>query len=545
MPNATTERYSERTAEVAEFDAIVIGAGVAGLYQLYRLRSVGLKVQAFEAGQDVGGTWYWNRYPGARFDSESYSYAYSFSQELLEEWNWSEHFAAQPETLRYYNYVADKFDLRGSIKFNLLVTAVHYKEKERIWEVALSDGSLCRARFVIAAVGVLTVPTFPNIEGRESFAGESFHTSRWPHETVSFRGKRVGVIGTGATGVQIIQEVAKTAGSLTVFQRTPNYCVPINNGKISETEQSTLKANYPKIFERCRRTAGWFLHTPDERSVFDVPDLEREAFFERLYADRGLGIWQGNFRDILTDPEANAVISEFIRKKIRARIKDPAIADKLVPKNHGFGSRRVPLENGYYDVFNQPNVTLVDLIETPIQNIFESGVRTASETYELDMLIYATGFDAVTGSFDRIDIRGVNGLRLKEKWTDGPQTFLGLMTAGFPNFFMPGGPLSALGNIPRALEYGVDWISSLIEFMTLRGFTVADAPRSKEREWTNHAKEIASRLLASQTDSWFSGVNGNIGKFNRTVVLYRGGAPLYRERCEEVASGGYRELHLE
>ena len=324
-----------------DYDTIIIGAGMSGLYQLYRLRELGLRVRVLESGTNVGGTWYWNRYPGARFDSESYSYGYSFSKELLAEWDWSEHFAGQPETLRYLNHVADKFDLRRDIQFKSRVTAAHYDEGARCWSLTLEDGSRFRTRFLITAIGPLSTPTLPNIEGRDSFKGASFHTARWPHETVDFKGKRVAVIGTGATGVQTIQTIAKDVGHLTVFQRTPNWCAPLHNGKIDAETQKAIKADYPAMFARCQETFACFIHTPDPRGTFEVSDEEREAFYEKLYGERGFGIWQGNFRDILTDRKANATISDFVARKIRQRVKDQALAEKLIPKNHGFGTRRL------------------------------------------------------------------------------------------------------------------------------------------------------------------------------------------------------------
>ena len=458
-----------------QYDAIIIGAGISGLYQLYRLREPGMSVLVLEAGTGVGGTWYWNRYPGARFDSESYSYSYSFSKELLEEWDWTEHFAPQPETLRYLNHVADKFDLRRDIQFRSRVAAAHYLEASRSWDVTLEDGSRFSSRYLITAIGPLSAPTMPRIEGVDSFKGESFHTARWPHEPVSFEGKRVAVIGTGATGVQTIQEVAKTVGHLTIFQRTPNWCAPLHNGKIDAETMATIKAGYAEMFRRCQETFSCFLHTPDPRGTFEVTPEEREAFFEKLYAEKGFGIWQGNFRDILTDPKANDAISEFVARKIRRRVKDQAVAEKLIPKNHGFGTRRVPLETKYYEVYNQPNVKLVDIVETPIERITPKGIKTSDAEYEFDMIIYATGFDAITGSFDRIDIRGLDGLRLKDKWAGGPKTYLGVQVEGFPNMMMLMGPHTAFGNIPRSIEYNVDWVTRLIGFMRERGLTRVDA----------------------------------------------------------------------
>jgi cation diffusion facilitator CzcD-associated flavoprotein CzcO len=528
-----------------DFDAVVIGAGVSGLYQLYRLRELGLTVRVFEAGTGVGGTWYWNRYPGARFDSESYSYQYSFSPELLEEWSWSEHFAGQPETLRYLNYVADKFDLRRDIQFRSKVTSAHYQEEACAWDVTLQDGSRHRARFLITAVGPLSAPTMPRVEGVDSFKGQSFHTAQWPHEPVSFVGKRVAVIGTGATGVQTIAEVAKTAGHLTVFQRTPNWCKPLHNGPIDAATQVKIKASYPEMFKRCQETFACFIHTPDPRSIFEVTPQEREAFLERLYATPGFGMWQGNFRDMLTNREANKVISDFVARKIRQRVKDPKVADKLIPKDHGFGTRRVPMETRYYEVYNQPNVELVDINETPIERITPKGIKTSDAEYEFDMIIYATGFDAITGSFDRIDIRGVDGLRLRDKWAGGPQTYLGVLVEDFPNMMMLMGPHTALGNIPRSIEYNVEWVTGLLRHARDHGLTRVAATDAGVTSWTDHVKSLGVGLLSNEVDSWMTGINRNVeGKQTRIIARYSGSAPAYRARCDEVAAGGYRELEL-
>jgi cation diffusion facilitator CzcD-associated flavoprotein CzcO len=527
------------------YDAIIIGAGISGLYQLYRLRQLGLRVRVFEAGTGVGGTWYWNRYPGARFDSESYSYSYSFSQELLDEWNWTEHFAPQPETLRYLNHVADKFDLRRDIQFRSRVTAAHWQEATRNWDVTLEDGSHHRARFLITAIGPLSAPTMPRIEGVETFQGQSCHTARWPHEPVSFEGKRVAVIGTGATGVQTIQEVAKTVGHLTVFQRTPNWCAPLHNAKIDAGEMAQIRAGYPDMFKRCQETFACFLHTPDPRGTFEVTPEEREAFWEKLYAERGFGIWQGNFRDILVDRAANALLSDFVARKIRQRVKAQTVAEKLIPKNHGFGTRRVPLETRYYEVYNQPNVTLVDIKETPIERITPTGIKTSDAKYDFDIVIYATGFDAITGSFDRIDIRGVDGLRLKDKWAGGPQTYLGVLVEGFPNMMMLIGPHTALGNIPRSIEYNVEWVTGLLQFAVERGLTRVEATETGVASWTDHVKSLGVGLLSNEVDSWMTGINRNVeGKQTRIIARYSGSAPAYRARCDEVAANGYQELAL-
>ncbi|MDI1285439.1 MAG: NAD(P)/FAD-dependent oxidoreductase [Reyranella sp.] len=531
--------------QALDYDAIIIGAGISGLYQLYRLRELGMRVRVLEAGTGVGGTWYWNRYPGARFDSESYSYGYSFSQELLDEWHWTEHFSPQSETLRYLNFVADKLDLRRDIQFKSRVSAAHYNDEGRSWNVTLEDGSHFTSRFLITAIGPLSAPTMPRIPGVESFKGQSCHTARWPHEPVSFEGKRVAVIGTGATGVQTIQEVAKTAGHLTVFQRTPNWCAPLHNGKIGEEEMREIRAGYPEMFKRCQETFACFLHTPDPRGTFEVTPEEREAFWEKLYGEKGFGIWQGNFRDMLIDRKANALISDFVARKIRQRVKDQAVAEKLIPKNHGFGTRRVPLETRYYEVYNQPNVTLVDINETPIERITPTGIKTSGAEYEFDIIIYATGFDAITGSFDRIDIGGAGGLKLKDKWQGGPKTYLGVQVEGFPNMMMLMGPHTALGNIPRSIEYNVEWVTGLIRHMREQGLTRAEARPEGVKSWTDHVVALGEGLLSNEIDSWMTGINRNVdGKTERIIARYSGSAPAYRERCDRVAAEGYKEMNI-
>jgi len=536
VPNGTS------TETVTDFDAIVIGAGVSGLYQLYRLRELGLTVRVFEAGTGVGGTWYWNRYPGARFDSESWTYGYSFSQELLDEWDWEEHFAAQPETERYLNYVADKFDLCRDIQCKSRVTAAHYQEDTRTWDVTLEDGRRYSTRFLITAVGVLSAATMPTIPGVATFQGQSCHTHDWPKEPVRFEGKRVAVIGTGATAVQAITEIAKTVGHLTVFQRTPNWCAPLHNSKIDAATQTHIKATYPETFAICRESFGCFIHQADPRHALEVSPEVREAFYEKLYGEPGFGIWMGNFRDVLVNQEANATITEFMRRKIRARVKDPKVAEKLIPTNHGFGTRRVPLESGYYEVYNQANVRLVDIRETPIERITPAGVKTSDAEYEADMIIYATGFDAITGAFDRIDVRGVGGRRLRDKWADGPRTYLGLQIEGFPNLFTLVGPhnVATFCNIPRCVEQNVDWVTALIGHMREKGHARVEATAEAEREWTEHVHDTGRRMLFTQVDSWMMGINSNVaGKQKRTFIVYAGGAPKYREKCDEVAARGY------
>jgi cation diffusion facilitator CzcD-associated flavoprotein CzcO len=533
------------TREVNDYDAVVIGAGIGGIYQAYRLREMGLRFRVFEAGSGVGGAWYWNRYPGARFDSESYSYAYSFSQELLEEWDWSEHFAGQPETLRYLNYVSDKFDLKRDMQFNSRVKSAHYSEENRNWLVTLEDGSRYTCRFLITALGPLSAPTLPTYPGIHDFSGEWYQASLWPKKDVSFSGKRVAVIGTGSTGVQLIQEISKTAKHLTVFQRTPNWCAPLGNSTISPDEMKRLRAGYPEMFRRCQESPGCFIHVPDPRLTLEIPEEEREAFWERMYSLPGFGIWMGNFRDAFVNPEANTALSAFMAKKIRQRVNDPAVAEKLIPKNHGFGTRRVPLETNYYEVYNQDNVTLIDLNESPIERVTAKGIMTANGELEFDMIVYATGFDALTGSFDRIDIRGEDGATLKDSWKNGPETFLGIFVAGFPNFMMLAGPHMALGNAPRGIEYGVEWISNLLRYATRSGISRIAATSESMRSWTSYVRGLGTELLASKIDSWMTGVNKNVaGKTQRSVVRFNGPAPEYRKKCDEVAASQYQQLEL-
>jgi cation diffusion facilitator CzcD-associated flavoprotein CzcO len=530
---------------VEQFDAIVIGAGISGLYQLIRLRKLGLTVRVYETGSGVGGTWYWNRYPGARFDSESYSYGYSFSEELLQEWDWKEHFSGQPENERYLNYVADKFDLRRDIQFNANVAAATYDEKENQWEVRLDDGARARARFLITAVGILSAHNIPGFAGLESFKGESFHTSRWPKERVELAGKRVGVIGTGATAVQLITEIAKEVGHLTVFQRTANYCAPLRNGPIDPETQAKIKASYPEIFKRTRETFAGFIHDFDPRSVFDVTPEERQARFEELWAQPGFSKWLGNFKDIMGNKAANELFAEFVRNKIRERVKDPVIAEKLVPKNHPFGTKRVPLESGYYEQFNRPNVLLVDLRESPIERITPKSVKTKDAEYELDVIIYATGFDAVTGTLTRIDIRGEGGLSLKDKWADGPRTYLGIQTVGFPNLFTLVGPHNGATfcNMPRCIEQNVEWVTDCIRYLREKGLKRMVPSPAAEQAWTEHVNEMAEGTLLSEADSWFFGAN--IPGKKRTVLMYLGGSLTYRKKVDEVAAKDYEGFVLE
>ena len=528
-----------------EFDTVIIGAGIAGLYQLHLLRNQGLKVRVLEAGSDVGGTWYWNRYPGARFDSESYSYCYSFSEALLEEWQWSDHFAAQPETLRYLQYVSEKLDLRRDIRFNTRVSAAHYEADRRTWRIRAEDGSEVRARFMITALGGLSDPFTPDIPGCADFRGQSWHTARWPHHAVDLSDKRVAVIGTGATAVQLITEIAKNIGHLTVFQRTANYCKPLRNAPIDEATQARIHTEYPEIFRKCRESFAGFIHDVDPRSVFDVSEEERTAIYERLWAEPGFAFWLGNFSDIGTDRAANETIAEFVRNKIRERVTDPKIAALLTPTDHAFGTKRVPLESGYFEAFNRDNVVLVDTRATPIERITARGVKTSAGEYPVDIIIFATGFDAATGAHNRIDIRGQDGQSLKEKWASGPRTLLGMQTVGFPNMFIVGGgPQNSASfcNVPRCLEQNVEWVAEAIAYLRAKGITYIAATPEAEAAWVEHVDETVAGTLIPETASWFMGAN--IPGKKRGFLLYAGGLPTFRRKCAEVAAAGYAGFTL-
>ena len=545
----TTEQLQEQdhVQEQSQYDAIVIGAGVAGIYQMYRLQELGINATVLESADGPGGTWYWNRYPGARFDSESYSYGYSFSKELLEEWDWSEHFAGQPETLRYLNHVVDKFDLRRHMQFGCKVAGASFDDQRCIWVVSLEDGRELTCRFLLTAIGMLSAATLPRIEGIESFEGESWHTYYWPHDSVELSGKRVAVIGTGATGVQVISSIADQVGELTVFQRRPNWCAPLHNGTIDEHTQAEIKASYDEIFETCRLTPGGFLHAPDPRKFADVSEEQRQELWERIYASPGFSVWFGNFIDVGINPVANAEYSAFIANKIRERVHDPATAELLIPKDHGFGTRRVPLETRYYEAYNRDNVQLIDLNDTPIERITPKGVQTSAQEFEFDLIVYATGFDAITGAFDRINFTGSGGLPLREKWAKSPDTFLGMQTSGFPNLLMLSGPQggSVSTNYPRGIETAVDWISGLLVYMREHGYRRVEARAEAEQEWLQHVQEMYQFQLMSKIKSWLTGYNSNVDDHDRIrYMIYPGGAPRYRKHLEGVAESGYEGFSL-
>lgn len=525
-----------------EREFVIVGAGMCGLYQLHRLLQMGADVTVLERGDDVGGTWYWNRYPGCRFDSESYTYGYSFSKELLEEWDWTEHFSPQPENLRYVNHVVDKFKLRPHIQFGCNLKRAIWDDEHNFWTLELAVGRTLTCRFLLTAIGLLSTPTMPRLQGRDTFRGPSFHTYHWPKERVELDGKRVAVIGTGATGVQLIGAIADRVGELTVFQRRPNWCAPLHNAPISAAEMASIRARYAEIFGKCDATPGGFIHGPDRRRVSEVPRGERLAFWERLYATPGFAIWLGNFRDVLMDEVANAEFSAFVADKIRERVKDPVLAEKLIPKDHGFGVQRVPMETRYYEAYNRDNVHLVSIGDTPIECITPTGIRTTEREYELDLIVYATGFDAVTGAFDHIDFVGTDGRRLRDSWRDGPLTYLGLQTLGFPNLFMLAGPQSASlsTNFPRGIETVVDWASSLFEHVRQVGVQRVEPTPQAQALWTEHVKELYQGLLLRKAKSWFTGYNSNVeGHDKIRYMIYNGGAPRYRQRLAEVAAQSY------
>jgi acetone monooxygenase len=524
-----------------QFDAVVVGAGVAGLYAVHKLREQGLSVRAFEAGTGVGGTWYWNRYPGARVDSQAYIYQYWFSDDLLNEWNWSERFPAQEETERYLNHVADKFDLRRDIQFKTRVTGASFDETTQRWTVATDDGQTVSAQFLIMGTGGLSVPMVPPFPGREKFKGQIVHTAQWPKEGVDFKGKRVGVIGTGATGIQVIQTIADKVGHLTVFQRTANYTIPMRNPKYDDADRAELRAQYPDLKKRVQGTFAGFDYDFDSRDFLTLSREERQKRMQELWDDGSLSFWIGSFQGVFVDETVNAEFSEFVRQRIRARINDPKVADMLVPNDHGFGTRRVPLETKYYEAFNRDNVTLVDTRATPIECLTEKGLKTSAGEHELDILIFATGFDAGTGALTKTDIRGRNGLLLRDAWeADGIRTTMGLQVHGYPNLFMtmaPFSPAAAFCNVPTCVQQQVDWITDCIQYVRDLGRQSIEPSEETESKWVAHHDELANIMLVSKTNSWYMG--SNIAGKPRRLLAYAGGVGNYRQACDAVKASGY------
>ena len=521
-------------------DAIVIGAGFAGLYMLHKLREQGYSARVFEAGTDVGGTWYWNRYPGARCDVESLDYQFAFSDELQRGWSWTERYATQAEILDYARYVADRLDLRRDISFSTRVERAAYDEVARCWHITTDAGEELNARFCIAAVGCLaSSPRVPEFPGIETFQGPRYHTGNWPHEPVSFAGQRVGLIGTGSSGIQCIPEIAREAAHLTVFQRTANFSVPAHNMPLDSDAVEAYKSR----FVADRRAAG---HTDfgnvswsSEPSALAVSKAERDAEYERVWQIGGAQFMVA-FEDMLTDEQANATAADFLRNKIRSIVKDPEVAELLCPNDHPVGTKRLCVDTDYYATFNRSNVTLVDVRKAPIEAITPTGLRTTEADYEFDALVFATGFDAITGPLTRIDIRGRNGAALADQWSGGPKTLLGIAVAGFPNFFMitgPGSP-SVLSNMTLSIEQHVDWISDCLAWLREHDYESVEATEAAQEEWVAHVNEVADTTLFPQANSWYMG--SNVPGKARVFMPYVGGVGTYREKCDEVVAAGYR-----
>ncbi len=525
-----------------DFDAVVIGAGFGGLYMLHRLRLKGFRVRVFESGKGVGGTWYWNRYPGARCDVESVQYSYQFSPELQQEWEWSERYATQPEILRYANHVADRFDLRRDIRFETRVTRASFDETAHAWTVETDKGDRLTARFVITAMGCLSSPNTPKIPGLEDFEGPTYHTGNWPHEGVDFTGRTVGMIGTGSSAIQSIPIIAREAKHLTVFQRTANYMVPAHNKPLDPAYVSEVKANYEEMRRRAKKMPAGIDFAFNPASAIETDEAERRRLFEERWNYGGLG-FMGSFSDLLLNAESNRTAADFVRAKIRDVVKDPALADKLTPTNV-IGCKRLCVDTGYWQTFNQPHVTLVDVSDAPIERITANGLRVKGKDYTFDCLVLATGFDAMTGALLRVDIRGRGGRSLQDKWKEGPKAYLGLTMAGFPNLFTitgPGSP-SVLTNMLPSIEQHVEWIADCIEYLRSRGATLIEASRDAEEAWVGHVGEAAGGTLRSTCSSWY--VGANIPGKPRVFMPYIGGFPAYIERCEAVVKNGYEGFSL-
>ncbi len=525
-------------SDVPTYDAVVIGAGFAGLYAVHRLTGMGFRVLGLERGQDVGGVWYWNRYPGARCDCESYYYSYGFSEDLQQDWDWSLRYSEQPEILGYLGHVADRFDLRRHFRFGAAVEALTFDEPARAWTVRTGDGQTVTARFVVSAMGCLSAVNWPDIPGLRSFRGRLLHTADWPHEPVDFTGRRVGVIGTGASAVQAIPRIAREAAHLTVFQRTANWVLPARNHASDPGFDSWVKANYGEIRARCAASPGAVPFEAPTLSALEVSDAEREATYQSLWDLGGMRFFSA-FTDLFSSLEANATAQAFVAEQIRKTVREPELARALTPTDHPIGVKRPPVDDDYYETFNRPNVTLADIRRAPLVEVTEGAVRTADAEYELDDLIVATGFDAITGALLALDVRGRGGVSLKRHWQNGPSSYLGLGMAGFPNLFTITGPLSpaVLANMPTAVEQHVDWIAGCLDHMHREGIDAIEPTEAAETDWVSHANEIVGHTLYPQAESWYFGTN--IPGKPRRFGVYLGGFGAYSERCEAVAQAGY------
>ena len=536
IEQTANQTSGQTSGDDLDAEVIVIGAGVSGIHQLHLLREAGFDVKLIEAGTNVGGTWYWNRYPGARFDSESYSYGYFFSPELLAEWNWSEHFAPAHETEAYLNFATDRLGLRDLMRFRTRVASATFDEASATWTLLTEDGEQLRSRFVVSATGVLSVPFWPAIPGRDRYQGDAYHTGQWPKEPVDFKNKKVAVIGTGASAVQLIPEVAKEVGELVVYQRTPNWNSPLNNGPITDEEQAELKATYAQIHEACMSTFGGFVHLASRKKAFDESRDERLALYEKLYHQKGFAKLLSNYRDLMINPEVNTEFSEFLADKIRGRVHDKALAEKLIPTDHGFGMRRPPMETFYFEAFNQPNVRLIDLNETPITSITEAGIETAAGEETFDIIVWATGFDGFTGALTRINPIGEDGVALRERWADGVVTFLAVGVPGMPNFFTAGGPHMIGANFPRATEVLVDFITAILQHARDNGLTYVAADPEASAGWTEEVHEAGKIALIAE-HTWFRGTN--IPGKKAETLQYTGNLSRFRARLDDMVEQGF------
>ncbi len=525
-------------------DAVVVGAGFSGMYMLHQLRGMGMKAQVFEAGTNVGGTWYWNRYPGARCDVESLSYCYTFDPQLQREWKWTERYPSQPEILRYLNHVADRFDLRRDIAFNTRVTSAHYDASRRLWSVTTDKGERVAARFCIMATGCLSTPRAPDFPGQSDFKGRIFHTGQWPHEPVDLTGRVIGMIGTGSTGIQVAPTVAKIAKHLYVFQRTPNFSVPARNRPLTEAE---IEARKQILAEHNRKARESLFGVPWDinlQSALQVSPEERQKQYESAWNEGGATPTLVAYVDLLANEAANETAAEFVRNKIRSIVRDPKVAALLTPNDHPIGAKRICVDTDYFDTYNRPNVTLVDVRSAPIQGFTAKGIRTANGEYAVDDVIFATGFDAMTGALLAIDIRGRDGVSLKSVWQEGPKAYLGLMVAGFPNLFTitgPGSP-SVLSNVVVSIEQHVEWIAALLRDMNARGRYSIDADAAAQEHWMQHVTEVANGTLFPRANSWY--VGANIPGKPRVFMPYVGGVGPYRQKCDEVAAKGYEGFNF-
>jgi cation diffusion facilitator CzcD-associated flavoprotein CzcO len=533
-----------------DFEMVIVGAGFAGLHMLHRALKKGLSVRLYEAGSGVGGTWYWNRYPGARVDIESFEYSYSFSEELEQEWKWTERYSAQPELLRYAECVTDKFGLRPHIQFDTRVTSAVYDEASASWDVGTSRGGHVRARFCVMATGLLSAPNKPKIEGLETFTGPQYQTSLWPKEKVDFTGERVAVIGTGSSGVQSIPEIAKQAKHLTVFQRTAAYAIPARNAPVDRELERRIKANYPALREREKQSFGGFINLtffdrPEPmKAAMEVTEEERRAGFESRWKAGGLALYTA-FTDLLVNKEANERLAEWVHDKIRSRVKNQEVAEKLIPKGYPILTKRLCADTNYYETYDRENVTLVDLTEEPIERITPRGIVAGGKLHECDAIVFATGFDAMSGALDRIDIRGRAGRTLKEHWKDGLTTFLGMMCSGFPNMFYMNGPGSPSAFFHPIMlgEYQADWILRAIDHLRATGTASIEPDPKAEEAYVADNDAIAAHTLFPAAKSWYMG--DNIPGKPRRMLVYCGGFPSYQQRCEEAAANGFQQFRVE